>query len=540
MRNGLSIKLKLIVGICVVIFTLIAGAGTSIYCISELNGNIDTVAGTRMPQLQRAAAITEAIHTSAIHIDEAMLARDPETVRKELEITVSNRKETNENMDRLKSSLTTEKEKELFQKVLDSRKPYVQARDGMIALVKEGKKEEALTALESVRPLRRSFLGALNELRDQVRQESDAAAAATQNGARSARNIILILSLSTVIITSLIFLWIVRSITTPLRSLIETANRIAERDLTLSIEATDGTETGQLMSAMANMAQNLGDIVARTSRISDSIASASGQLQSTSREMAQGAEEAADQTHSVVAASEEMSATAADIARNCHAAARNSEQADATAQAGTRVVADSVEAMHRIAERVNSTARGIESLGERSDQIGAIVATIEDIADQTNLLALNAAIEAARAGDQGRGFAVVADEVRALAERTTRATREIGDMIKAIQQETRSAVTAMEEGVREVRQGTEAAAKSGRALQDILDQIKEVSQQVNQIAIAAEEQTATISEITANTHRIAQVVQNAAQGSQDSAAAATHLARMSEDLNTLVGQFRLA
>src|SRR6202008_235311 len=107
-------------------------------------------------------------------------------------------------------------------------------------------------------------------------------------------------------------------------------------------------------------------------------------------------------------------------------------------------------------ERVKKSAQTVANLGTRSEQIGQIVGTIEDIADQTNLLALNAAIEAARAGEQGRGFAVVADEVRALAERTTKATKEISDMIKTIQNETKTAVHAMEEGVEEVERGAES------------------------------------------------------------------------------------
>jgi methyl-accepting chemotaxis protein len=181
----------------------------------------------------------------------------------------------------------------------------------------------------------------------------------------------------------------------------------------------------------------------------------------------------------------------------------------------------------------------VESLGVRSDQIGAIIGTIEDIADQTNLLALNAAIEAARAGEQGRGFAVVADEVRALAERTTRATKEIGEMIKAIQKETREAVAAMVLGVRQVETGTIEAAKSGVALQDILQQVNDVAMQVNQIATAAEEQTATTSEISSNMQQITEVVQLTSQGANESAMAAAQLSGNAEELQRLVQQFKL-
>jgi methyl-accepting chemotaxis protein len=196
--------------------------------------------------------------------------------------------------------------------------------------------------------------------------------------------------------------------------------------------------------------------------------------------------------------------------------------------------------MGRITEKVQISARSVESLGARSDEIGEIVGTIEDIADQTNLLALNAAIEAARAGDQGRGFAVVADEVRALAERTTKATKEISIMIRNIQNETRGAVGTMEEGVREVENGTKEAAMSGAALQEILQQINAVTMQVSQIATAAEEQTATTSEISNNIHQMTEVVQQAASGSQDTSQAASELARLADDLKGIVGKFTLA
>jgi methyl-accepting chemotaxis protein len=234
-----------------------------------------------------------------------------------------------------------------------------------------------------------------------------------------------------------------------------------------------------------------------------------------------------------------MSATSGDIAKNCQLAAEGAQRASQTARDGAAVVERTVTVMGQIAEKVQESAKTVESLGVRSDQIGAIIGTIEDIADQTNLLALNAAIEAARAGEQGRGFAVVADEVRALAERTTRATKEIGEMIKAIQNETKGAVIAMEQGVEQVEAGTVEAAKSGDALRNILDQVNDVAMQVNQIATAAEEQTATTSEISGNMQRITEVVQQTSQGAQESATAAAQLNGNAEELQRLVRQFKL-
>ena len=315
----------------------------------------------------------------------------------------------------------------------------------------------------------------------------------------------------------------------------EIATQVADGDLTVSFDRTGGGVYG----AMKGMVENLRQIMDTVSRSAREVSAASVELNANARNTADGSREVVSQAETVATASEEMAATSSDIANNCHQAAESSNNASRAAQHGAVIVRNTVEGMNRIADKVRSSAGVVERLGTRSDQIGAIVATIEDIADQTNLLALNAAIEAARAGEQGRGFAVVADEVRALAERTTKATREIGEMIKSIQGETRLAVGAMEEGVSEVERGTTEAARSGAALEEILAQINEVTGQINQIATAAEEQTATTREISNNIQQISDTVQEGAHNSNEISTSSSQLSDLSVELQEIVARFRL-
>ena len=310
--------------------------------------------------------------------------------------------------------------------------------------------------------------------------------------------------LGTLLLTTFIY-FLARYIFTPLEALTRNVSEVKNGNLAISFNHQSGDEIGILSSSMNEMVKGLRDLIGQIYASSNSIVSVVENLSQESKKVSEGSEREINQIMQIATANEEMSATSTEIANNCHLAEQSAKQADTMAQEGVEVVENTMHVMNKIADRVTTTAQTVESLGSRSDQIGEIVGTIEDIADQTNLLALNAAIEAARAGEQGRGFAVVADEVRALAERTTRATREIGAMIKTIQTETKAAVQSREEGVQEVENGTKEAARSGEALGKILEQISTVTSQISQIATAAEEQTMTIHEINNNIQIVSDV-----------------------------------
>lgn len=334
------------------------------------------------------------------------------------------------------------------------------------------------------------------------------------------------------LLVALLGILIARRLTRRLGLLSAAMSRVAEKDLTSRVSIQGNDELGDMGKIFNEMMTGMEEMVKSIQLAVLSLTDKSKELLFGAEIMTKDADEVAGQAGTVATAGEEMAATSTEIANNCIMAAESSQIANRTALNGAEVIERTVQVMRRIADKVKESASTVEGLGSRSDQIGAIVGTIEDIADQTNLLALNAAIEAARAGEHGRGFAVVADEVRALAERTTRATKEIGEMIKSIQQETRGAVDIMEEGVREVETGTSEAGKSGAALAEILQQITTVSLQVSQIATAAEQQTATTSEISGNILQITTVTQETAELAKTSTQAAGDLVQLAENLQS--------
>jgi methyl-accepting chemotaxis protein len=538
--NDMKIGWKLILAFLLMAAIAAVIGVTGIVKIRQIN-NADTKLYEKMTvPLGDLAFISVSFQRIRINLRDIVDSPDPAGKKIAQDMITELRQGIDEHATKFEKTILTEEGRRLFGEFKEARQVYLKYMDQVMELEKTGKGAEAGLLLRGdAKKAAKHEQDLLYKLMESKEGQAKLTSDSNDSEATSATIIMSVLAACGVLLAILLGIFIASAITAPLKEAVSIANRIANGDLTVKVTTKRQDEAGQLMSAMQNMVEQIRNMIARTVDISAAIASASQQLHSTSEQIATGAEEVACQTNTVATASEEMSATSNDIARNCVMAAETSKQTADSATAGARVVNETIVGMNVIADRVRQTSKTVEALGTRSEQIGDIVGTIEDIADQTNLLALNAAIEAARAGEQGRGFAVVADEVRALAERTTKATREIGEMIKAIQKETQEAVSAMDEGVHEVEKGAESSQKSGQALEEILNGINEVSMQVNQIATAAEQQTATTSEVTNNIQQITAVVQGTAQGASETAMAAERLNKNAEELQQLVRQFKL-
>jgi methyl-accepting chemotaxis protein len=535
-----TIKSKIFVNVAIILLTLIGIVGLNYYGLKELAKMQDVGA-------RRAQDAVDAKEASMGGMALYQIVADAE-INRELDKTAKDwsakKVEVFKNIDVVIKAADTPEEKKLAEEV------KVAAQE--IVNLFEGKMLPLLKSTDGITAEIRDLDSKIDTQVEKVESVMDKVTASLAKEMKASdeefdtdihRMIIqsLIIGLIGILLQAGLAAWLLRTIMKPVDALRLMLMDISQGDgdLTKRLDDTTKDELAEISKYFNLFIEKLRGIISQVAQSAVQVASASNQLHSTAEQIATGAEEVASQTGTVATASEEMSATSGDIAQNCLLAADTSNRTSETARSGASVVQDTINGMERIASRVRDAAKTVEDLGARSDQIGAIIGTIEDIADQTNLLALNAAIEAARAGEQGRGFAVVADEVRALAERTTRATREIGEMIKAIQNETKGAVAAMEEGVNEVEKGTESSIRSGEALEMILAQISDVTMQVNQIATAAEEQTATTGEITSNISQITEVVNATARGASETAAASSQLSREAEHLQQLVGQFKL-
>ncbi len=475
-----------------------------------------------------------------VSLRDALLSQG-DAVQKNIAAVHEHHKNVEDRLSDMEKLIRSDDVRKEFTTVINELKGYTSWEDKVInaAIIHDDNAGLAVLTSDAYKASTQVIRGGIQKIEEMKGDSSKKQSESNEASAKTVRLVVLVLILAGIGLS--IGLGTVMSgiIANPLRTAVNVSNELASGNLTGAIEVKGRDETAQLLTAMKEMTSKLKGIISKIKSTADSVASASQQLSASSEMMSKGVTDQSERASQIATSSAEMSHTVVDIARNASAMATAANDASRVAGEGSAIVDKSVEEVKTIAETVSASAKLITVLGERSRQIGEIVNVIKDIADQTNLLALNAAIEAARAGEQGRGFAVVADEVRKLAERTAKATSEIGGMINSIQNEVGQAVVSMDEARKQVDIGAEDITNAGDALSQIVRSVNDLQSMVQQIASATEEMSTASETISGDIETIAKVSGETSSSSSQIAQGASDLARLSSDLQQVVDQFRV-
>ena len=312
-------------------------------------------------------------------------------------------------------------------------------------------------------------------------------------------------------------------------------DRIAAGNLT----GDERVHTGGILGALASMRTRLRGLVSEVDICGESIALVAPRLMQQANDTQEAAKRQAADAAEMAAAAEELSAsvlTAADSARTAQTQAAASGE---VAAQGVQHVHVAVARMRELAQSVDRTAASVQGLGKQSSDIGRVVQVINEVAEQTNLLALNAAIEAARAGEAGRGFAVVADEVRNLAERTKRATIEIGTMIGEIQQGITGVMREIEAAAATANSAAGSGDRAGASMSQVESAVGEVVASVAAIASALSEQQKAAAQVAQTVESVALDAESTLRHAGGSAEEARQLVGVSTKLRGATSQFQL-
>jgi len=297
--------------------------------------------------------------------------------------------------------------------------------------------------------------------------------------------------------------------------------------------------TGAIADSINFAIDQLRDLVSRITETSQEVAQYTASTQGITNQLAEASEHQAQEIAGASAAINEMAMSIDQVSSNAEESAVVAERSVQIAANGADVVNRSIEGMDIIREQIQETSKRIKRLGESSQEIGNIVALINDIADQTNILALNAAIQASMAGEAGRGFAVVADEVQRLAERSASATKQIETLVKTIQTDTNEAVISMEQTTSEVVRGANLSKDAGVALDEIQNVSGNLAKLIASISDAAKLQSASAGHIATTMNVVQEITSQTTSATFDTARSVSELANMAEALRESVTDFKL-
>lgn len=536
----LSIRGKLYAGFGLVLALMIAITSLSFWYMLSTNNAYTQLINQESASVQAIKNLALAVEGQHSQLSEYLLTGKEDT----LAAYKSSQADFHKSMQELKPLITDGHEQQTLAGLDLLQGFFNSAALQMIELKKQNNPEAYLKVLDDQSTVLNKFssisLNLAQTKQDKLATEADR----TFTEAAAAQMLVLISTVITLIVGITISLYISRIISKPIHKLREMAVKIADGDLRdTQVTVANRDEIGELAQSFNYMGENLRVLIHEVSSRSKQVALSSELLSSSANqtgeatehvaeiteELASGSEFQARQVSSGVALVHDMDEEARQISQRSSTVAESATQASHVASEGSRAVHTAVEQMSAVQTNVTELAGRINQMGERSREIGEIIAIITGIAKQTNLLSLNASIEAARAGEQGRGFAVVAGEVRKLAEQTSLAGQQVSDVISTLQHDMQFIVERVAQGAHEVEAGISAVGTAGHAFSRIEEAVNNFTGQILQVSASAGEMSHKTSSVVQVFEEINQISSRIADGSQGvSASAEEQLASVQE------------
>ncbi len=459
------------------------------------------------------------------------ISRDPDIWQRQEEVIQMYSNKSDENLSKLKQSKYSDKVFEMER----SWAPFKQTIfNELIPLVKAGKVDEAMNILGTVQAERsKEFMSLANEIIETSRADfSKSLEDITMEIKGTTITVIIFVLITFTLAFAFSFWFINKYVVGDLLRIERAAKSLAEGDLTVKIEPKSTDEFGILANKLNDTIAVFNTMIKSLIKSSSNVIASSEVLKKMSERASEGTKVQFQQTSLISESADKMIQTIVNISNNSSRAEESTIEGMNTAERGKEAADRAIATVEAVNQTTSELSTLIENLSNHVGDISGIATVIKDIADQTNLLALNAAIEAARAGEQGRGFAVVADEVRKLAEKTIKATVEIGDKISSIRAEADRTTTSMSKASDEVAKATDYIRNVGSNLQGIVDAIKKAHKEVASISEAVHEHSAGSLDVSVNIEKTLSVAREMENMTAE-------LSREIQSMNTIAEELKM-